>query len=109
MFLRAAMVLAALVAFQGVHPVPRPPARTTGPEDGTTAADGYAPAPQWPGQTRAPMPRPSPAFDVRTVAEGLAGAFSFNFLPDGGMIVAERPGRLKSVRGDGTIGEPIEG
>jgi len=103
------MVLAALLALQSVHPVPRPPARTPGADDGTTAADGYAPAPQRPGQTRAPMSGSSAAFDVRTVAEGLSGAFSFNFLPDGRMIVAERPGRLKIVGADGTIGEPIAG
>jgi glucose/arabinose dehydrogenase len=45
---------------------------------------------------------------VETVAEGLAGAFSFNFLPDGRMLVAERAGRLRLVGKDGKISE-IEG
>ena len=106
---RPALVLAALIALQSIHPAPRPPVRTNGPEAGSTAADGYAPAPQWPGQTRAPMPDATAAFDVRTVADGLTGAFAFNFLPDGRMIVTERPGRLKIVGADGRIGEPIEG
>ena len=40
--------------------------------------------------------RPRP-IDVETVAEGLSGAFCFDFLPDGRMIVGERPGRIKIV------------
>ena len=64
--------------------------------------------PQWLGQTRAPHPATSAAYDVETVAEGLSGAFCFHFLPDGRMIVGERAGRIKIVK-DGTISEPIEG
>jgi glucose/arabinose dehydrogenase len=37
------------------------------------------------------------------------GAFSFNFLPDGRMIVAERPGRIKIVGKDGKVSDPIAG
>ena len=104
------LVLASvLFATQGVPPAPRPPAHTPGPEDGSTAADGYAPAPQWPGQTRAPLPPTSAAFDVQTFAEGLSGTFSFNFLPDGRILVGERPGRIKIVAKDGKVSEPLEG
>ena len=48
------ILVGALVAMQSVHAVPRPPAARPGPDAGSTAADGYAPAPQWPTQTRAP-------------------------------------------------------
>ena len=78
-------------------PVPRPPARAPGPprpEDGSAAPDGYAPIPEWLGQTRAPRPEKTAAYAVETVAEGLAGAFCFDFLPDGRMIshgLAEQP------------------
>jgi glucose/arabinose dehydrogenase len=102
-------ILAAALAMQSVHPVPRPPVMTPGPEAGSTAADGYVPAPQWPGQTRAPQPDSTAAFEVRTFAEGLSAAFSFNFLPDGRIIVAERPGRIRIVGADGKVSEPIEG
>src|SRR5438094_555311 len=60
-----------------------------------------APIPEWLGQTRAPRPAPgkgTAAFDVETVAEGFSGAFCFSFLPDGRMLVGERPGHIKIVR-----------
>ena len=103
------LLLAVLLLLQSVHPVPRPPVTPPGPEAGTTAADGYAPAPQWPGQTRAPLPTTTTAYEVRTVAEGFAGAFCFSFLPDGRILVGERPGRIKIVGGDGKVSEPLEG
>jgi glucose/arabinose dehydrogenase len=42
---------------------------------------------------------------VETFAEGFTGAFSFNFLPDGRILVAERPGHLKLVAKDGKVSE----
>ena len=100
------------LAAQAARAIPRPPAQAPGPpkpEDGSTAPDGYAPIPEWLGQTRASRPAKTAAYDVETAAEGLAGAFSFNFLPDGRMIVAERPGRIKIVGKDHKASEPIEG
>jgi glucose/arabinose dehydrogenase len=97
---------------QTVRPVPRPPAATPGaPPDGSAAPDGYAPIPEWLGQTRAPRPAPAKrtaAFDVQTVAEGFKGAFCFSFLPDGRMLVGERPGHIKIVGKDGKSAE-VEG
>src|SRR6185295_19162114 len=75
----------------------------------SAAPDGYAPIPQWLGQTRAPVPAKTAAFNVETVASGLAGAFSFHFLPDGRIIVGERPGRIKIVAKDGKVSEPLQG
>lgn len=106
------VVAIAMFVAQSVPPVPRPPAPAPGPpnpELGSAAPDGYAPAPQWPGQTRAPQPAARSTFTVETVAEGLSGAFGFHFLPDGRLIVSERPGRIKIVARDGRISEPIEG
>jgi aldose sugar dehydrogenase len=99
-------------AGQTVHPVPRPPAPPPGPPNpqaGSAAPDGYAPTPAWPGQTKAPKPDTSAAFDVQTFATGIAGAFAFHFLPDGRLIVSERPGRIKIVAKDGTVAAPLEG
>src|SRR5262245_42004317 len=94
---------------QGVHAVPRPPAQTGGaPANESATPDGYAPIPAWSAQTRAPRPDKVAAYSVETVAEGLMGAFSFNFLPDGRILVAERAGHMKLVGKDGKISE-IEG
>jgi glucose/arabinose dehydrogenase len=79
------------------------------PEDGSAAPDGYAPIPMWLGQTRAPHPSKTAAYEVETVAEGLSGAFCFDFLPDGRMIVGERPGRIRIVAKDGKLSEPLGG
>src|SRR5437773_1996651 len=104
-------MLCAALGAQTVRPVPRPPAPTPGaPPDGSAAPDGYAPIPEWLGQTRAPRPAPgkTAAFDVETVAEGFNGAFCFSFLPDGRMLVGERPGHIKIVGKDGKSAE-VEG
>ena len=94
---------------QSLRPAPRPPAQAAGVPAGESAApDGYAPIPAWLGQTRAPRPTKTAEYTVETVAEGLAGGFSFNFLPDGRMLVAERAGRIKLVGKDGKITE-LEG
>jgi len=94
---------------QTLRAAPRPPAQTGGTPAGESAApDGYAPIPAWLGQTRAPRPAKTTEYSVETVAEGLAGAFSFNFLPDGRMIAAERAGHIKLIGKDGKITE-VEG
>jgi glucose/arabinose dehydrogenase len=105
-------LLGAAATAQTPRAIPRPPAQPPGPprpEDGSAAPDGYAPIPEWLGQTRAPRPSKTAAYDVETVAEGFAGAFSFSFLPDGRIIVGERPGRIKLVGTDGTVSGPLEG
>src|SRR5262245_65510421 len=102
----------ALPYAQTVRAIPRPPAQPPGPPnpaDGSAAPDGYAPIPEWLGQTRAPRPAKTAAYDVETFAEGLAAAFSFSFLPDGRVIVGERPGRIKIVSRDGKVSAPLEG
>ena len=96
----------ALVAQTRVPAVPRPPAQTPGaPPAGSAAPDGYAPIPEWLGQTRAPHPAKTADVVVDTVAEGLTGAFCFSFLPDGRMLVGERAGHIKIVGKDGKAAE----
>jgi aldose sugar dehydrogenase len=91
--------------------IPRPPAQAPGtqPPGESAAPDGYQPIPQWLGQTRASAPSKTADYNVETVAEGLNGAFCFHFLPDGRIIVGERPGRIKIVGKDGKLSEPVEG
>ena len=70
-------------------------------------AAGQTPA--FPGQTRAPEAKKNVAFEVVTVAEGLDKPWGLAFLPDGKMLVTERPGRLRVVGADGKLSEPVKG
>ena len=46
---------------------------------------------------------------VETFATGLDHPWGSAFLPDGNLLVTERPGRLRRVDRDGTISPPIDG
>ena len=66
--------------------------------------DGQAQAP------RSPTPEPTKGVvRVETVARGLEHPWALAFLPDGRMLVTERPGRLRIVDQSGRISEPLAG
>ena len=44
-----------------------------------------------------------------TVVRGLANAWALAFLPDGRMLVTEKPGRLRIAEKDGRLSEPLAG
>ena len=107
-----ASTIASAIAAQTVDikPAPRPPAPKPGaPTDASATPDGYAPTPQWLGQTRAPYPAKKVVYEVTTLVEGLQGAFSFAFLPNGCMIAAERGGRLRVLDANLKLSPPLEG
>src|SRR5919109_2465814 len=52
---------------------------------------------------------PSHTFKVVTVAEGLRNPWSMAFLPNGDMLVTERPGQLRIIRGGKLLPDPVPG
>ena len=48
------------------------------------------------------------AVNAETIADGLQHPWGLEFLPDGGVIVTERPGRMRLVV-DGKVSEPVAG
>jgi glucose/arabinose dehydrogenase len=46
---------------------------------------------------------------VETVASGLENPWGLAFLPDGRLLVTERPGRLRTVGADGRLSAPLPG
>jgi glucose/arabinose dehydrogenase len=64
---------------------------------------------------RPPPPPPQPAAVVKTgykvieIAKGLDHPWSMAFLPDGSMLVTERVGRLRLIKGGSLLPQPIAG
>lgn len=94
-----------------------PPAAAAAPEGSATAGaaletrapNGVDYQPAFAGQTRAPEVKSDFELDVTTVASGLNGAWAFEFLPDGRILVTERQGNLRIVGKDGTVSSPLKG
>lgn len=49
------------------------------------------------------------ALGVQVLVDGLVHPWSLAFLPDGAMLVTERPGRLRRIARDGRISAPLAG
>jgi aldose sugar dehydrogenase len=88
------------------------PASTTGAaaaslETRPRNAEDYAPA--FAGQTRAPGLKSTFELDVSVVAANLNSAWAFEFLPDGRILVTERPGTMRIIDKNGTVSAPLAG
>lgn len=54
-------------------------------------------------------PRIANIAEVVRIADGLENPWGLAFLPDGRMLVTERPGRLRLIARDGRLSEPLAG
>ncbi|MDG2523397.1 PQQ-dependent sugar dehydrogenase [Caulobacter segnis] len=81
---------------------PKGPPVQTGPANTT-----YKPA--FEGQTRAPEVKSDVTLKVEVIADGLTNPWGLAFMPDGRMLVTEKPGRLIIVSRDGRKSAPITG
>ncbi|KRG69191.1 oxidoreductase [Pseudoxanthomonas dokdonensis] len=76
--------------------------------NGTAAAGDQAPAK---ASTAAPVQASSSQGDYTTlvIASGLEHPWALAPLPDGSLLVTERPGRLRRISADGTVSAPLSG
>jgi glucose/arabinose dehydrogenase len=59
--------------------------------------------------TKAPAVKTKQAIKVETFAKGLVHPWGMAFLPDGRLLVTERPGRVRIVGKDGRLSAPLRG
>ena len=59
--------------------------------------------------TKAPAQKTKQAIKVETFAKGLVHPWGLAFLPDGRLVVTERPGRVRLVDKDGKLSAPLAG
>jgi aldose sugar dehydrogenase len=83
------------------------PASCTPLETRSPNATGQSPA--FPGQTRICGVKSDVAFDVVELTKALVNPWAVEPLPDGRLLVTERPGRMRIVSASGQVGEPLAG
>ena len=70
---------------------------------------GFSRSPATAEQTNAPPPGKLSKIKVETFARGLQNPWGLQFLPDGRLLVTERPGRMRLIGKDGKLSSPIGG
>lgn len=65
--------------------------------------------PAFPGQTRACAITSDVAFNVEVLTKGLNYPWAVEPLPNGDLLVTEKPGNLRVVSATGKVGQPING
>jgi glucose/arabinose dehydrogenase len=83
------------------------PARIAGQPLETRPPELETDKPAFPGQTRAPY-RATVPVKVTTITDKLRAPWSLAFLPDGKMLITEKPGTMRIVDAGGAISEPLK-
>ena len=76
-------------------------------ESGPKSVPEFQPA--FPGQTRVPAVRTRAPIVVTEIATGFVKPWAIAFLPDGRMLVTEKPGHLRIVNSRGDKSAPVSG
>lgn len=105
---------AACTGGAGEPPPDRPAASADGvagacPPLETRPANAPDQSPAFPGQTRACAVTSNVDFDVVVLASGLDHPWAVEPLPEGDLLITERPGRMRIVSAAGEVGPPITG
>jgi glucose/arabinose dehydrogenase len=112
--LAVALVTAGTACAQERSPGPQPPTPGKSPAEGAPVKTGRANVPEFspafPGQTRAPEIRTRTQVEVTEIASGFDKPWAIAFLPDGRMLVTEKPsGALYIVSPDGKKSPRVDG
>jgi aldose sugar dehydrogenase len=75
----------------------------------TRSPNGAGQRPAFEGQTRTCAIQSNAAFDVTVLAKGLEHPWAVEPLPNGDLLVTERPGRMRIVTAKGEMGQPLAG
>ncbi|WP_345124248.1 PQQ-dependent sugar dehydrogenase [Hymenobacter antarcticus] len=93
----------------GAETTAQAPGQTGCPPLETRVANAPGQRPTTPDQTRACPIASSATFDVVVLATGLQTPWAVEPLPNGDLLITEKPGRLRIVSAQGQVGAPIQG
>ena len=93
-----------------------PPAKASAPSPSascdpleTRPANAESQRPSFPSQTRACEAASDVDFDVVVLTKGLVNPWAVEPLPNGDLLITERPGRMRIVSATGDVQQPITG